>query len=52
LLVSIFTNATLVRESHVRLFKAYPPRDIEVTVYGVTAEDQAPTVSIPTPVSI
>jgi radical SAM protein with 4Fe4S-binding SPASM domain len=36
LLVSIFTNATLVTEEHVRLFQAYPPRDIEVTVYGAT----------------
>lgn len=38
LLVSVFTNATLVNEEHVRLFKKYPPRDIEVTVYGVTRE--------------
>ena len=38
LLVSVFTNATLVREEHVALFKKYPPRDIEVTVYGVTRE--------------
>ena len=38
LLVSVFTNATLVNEQHVALFKKYPPRDIEVTVYGVTAE--------------
>jgi MoaA/NifB/PqqE/SkfB family radical SAM enzyme len=36
LLVSVFTNATLVEEDHVRLFKQYPPRDVEVTVYGVT----------------
>jgi len=36
LLVSVFTNATLVRPEHVQLFKQYPPRDIEVTVYGVT----------------
>ncbi len=36
LLVSIFTNACLVTEEHVRLFQKYPPRDIEVTVYGVT----------------
>lgn len=36
LLVAVFTNATLVRRSHVRLFKEYPPRDVEVTVYGVT----------------
>lgn len=38
LLVSVFTNATLVDEEHVRLFRNHPPRDIEVTVYGVTRE--------------
>lgn len=38
LLVSVFTNATLLSEEHVRLFKKYPPRDIETTVYGVTKE--------------
>ncbi|MFO8164066.1 MAG: radical SAM protein [Desulfatiglandales bacterium] len=36
LLVSVFTNATLINQEHVRLFKKYPPRDIEVTVYGIT----------------
>jgi radical SAM protein with 4Fe4S-binding SPASM domain len=39
LLVSVFTNACLVSEEHVALFKKYPPRDaVEVTVYGVTEE--------------
>ncbi len=38
LLLSVFTNAVLVNEEHVRLFKKYPPRDIEVSVYGVTRE--------------
>lgn len=38
LLVSVFTNATLVTEEHVKLFKKYPPRDIEVSVYGATKE--------------
>lgn len=38
LLVSVFTNATLIRDEHLALFKKYPPRDIEVTVYGVTPE--------------
>ncbi len=38
LLVSVFTNATLITEEHVRVFKNYPPRDIEVSVYGVTKE--------------
>ncbi len=36
LLVSVFTNATLITDKHIKLFKEYPPRDIEVTVYGVT----------------
>ena len=35
-LVSIFTNATLVTAAHIRLFRAFPPRRIEVTVYGCT----------------
>ena len=34
LLVSVFTNATAIRAEHIALFKKYPPRDIEVTVYG------------------
>jgi radical SAM protein with 4Fe4S-binding SPASM domain len=38
LLVSVFTNACLVREEHVRLFQKYPPRDLEVTVYGISQE--------------
>ncbi len=38
LLVSVFTNACLVTDEHVTLFQKYPPRDIEVTVYGVTPE--------------
>ena len=38
LLLSVFTNATLVTADHVRLFQKYPPRDLEVTVYGVTRE--------------
>lgn len=36
LLVSVFTNATLIRPEHVALFKKYPPRDIEVTIYGAS----------------
>jgi radical SAM protein with 4Fe4S-binding SPASM domain len=38
LLVSVFTNACLVGEEHVELFRRYPPRDLEVTVYGATRE--------------
>jgi radical SAM protein with 4Fe4S-binding SPASM domain len=36
ILVSLFTNASLVTPDHIDLFRKYPPRDIEVTVYGVT----------------
>jgi radical SAM protein with 4Fe4S-binding SPASM domain len=38
LLVSVFTNATLVGEEHVVLLRKYPPRDVEVSVYGVTRD--------------
>jgi radical SAM protein with 4Fe4S-binding SPASM domain len=38
LLVSVFTNACLVTRDHVELFRLFPPRDVEVTVYGVTQE--------------
>ena len=36
LLLSVFTNACLVSEEHIELFKRYPPRDIEVSVYGAS----------------
>jgi radical SAM protein with 4Fe4S-binding SPASM domain len=38
LLISIFTNACLVTEEHIALFKKYPPQYIEVSVYGATEE--------------
>jgi radical SAM protein with 4Fe4S-binding SPASM domain len=38
LLVSVFTNATLINQEHMALFQRYPPRDIEVTVYSATQE--------------
>jgi radical SAM protein with 4Fe4S-binding SPASM domain len=38
LLISVFTNATLVTKGHIKLLKRYPPRDIEISVYGVNKE--------------
>lgn len=38
LLVSVFTNACLITEKHIKLFRDYPPRGIEITVYGATEE--------------
>ena len=36
LLISLLTNGTLINERIVKLFARYPPRNIEITVYGVT----------------
>ncbi len=47
LLVSLFTNACLVTDRHVDLFRRYPLRDIEVTVYGVTKETYERVTGIP-----
>ncbi len=41
LIVSLFTNATLISNEHIRMFKKYPPRDIEVTVYGLSEKKYA-----------
>ncbi|MDT8380423.1 MAG: radical SAM protein [Desulfotignum sp.] len=36
LLISLFTNACLITEEHISFFRKYPPRDIEVSVYGIS----------------
>lgn len=36
LLITVFTNATLVAEHHIDLFREYPPLLVEVTLYGAT----------------
>lgn len=38
MLVWVFTNGTLLNESHIKLFKEMPPRGVEITLYGGTAE--------------
>ncbi|MDR3574726.1 MAG: radical SAM protein [Anaerolineaceae bacterium] len=38
LLVSVFTNATLIKSEHIDLFKKYPPHDIEATAYGASRQ--------------
>jgi radical SAM protein with 4Fe4S-binding SPASM domain len=47
LLVSVFTNATLVNPTHIELFKRYPPRDIEVTIYGVSQASYEAVTRLP-----
>ncbi len=40
-LISVFTNATLIKSEHIRLFQKYPPRDIEISAYGACEESYA-----------
>ncbi len=47
LLVSLFTNACLITAEHVALFRTYPPRDIEITVYGATEATYERVTRIP-----
>lgn len=37
LLVTVFTNGTLISDEVVRLFSDLPPYDVEITLYGATA---------------
>ena len=36
MLVAVFSNGSLISPKHVKLFKSYPPRALEITVYGVS----------------
>lgn len=36
MVVTVFTNATLVSEAHVELFSEFPPQLVEVSLYGAT----------------
>ncbi len=37
LLITLFTNATLLSKEHAILLRDFPPRDIEISVYGTDA---------------
>ncbi|MBA4386565.1 MAG: hypothetical protein C0404_01210 [Verrucomicrobia bacterium] len=45
--VSVFTNGTNVKEEILNLFQDLPPRQIEVTVYGGTAETNDRITGVP-----
>ena len=38
LIVSVFTNGTLVSTEHLRLWRRFPPRLVEISLYGAVAE--------------
>ncbi|MFC2064439.1 radical SAM protein [Chloroflexota bacterium] len=46
-LINVFTNGCLINDHHIQLFKQYPPRDIEMTVYGVTQETYEAVTRVP-----
>jgi len=37
MLVTVFTNASLLNEEHLEVFGEYPPRMVEVTLYGASS---------------
>lgn len=45
--VTIFTNATLVREEHARMLADDPPFAVEVSIYGADAEHYEAVTQIP-----
>lgn len=47
LLVSLFTNATLVTPEIAMFLAKYPPRELEVTVYGTTRETYERVTRLP-----
>jgi radical SAM protein with 4Fe4S-binding SPASM domain len=36
MIVTVFTNASLITEEHLDVFAEYPPHEVEVSVYGAT----------------
>lgn len=45
--VTVFTNGTLVRASHVELFQEFPPASVEVSLYGATPEVYEAITGVP-----
>lgn len=45
--VTIFTNATLIREEHARMLAEEPPYAVEVSIYGADAEHYEAVTGIP-----
>jgi radical SAM protein with 4Fe4S-binding SPASM domain len=46
-LITIFTNATLVTADIVKLFRRFPPRRIEITLYGASAATHDRITGVP-----
>ena len=47
LVVSVFTNGTLVDDGIVELFREWPPRKVEISLYGASAETHDAATGVP-----
>ena len=47
MVVTVFTNATLVTQAHVDLFREYPPKMVEVSLYGATRDTYERVTRVP-----
>ena len=47
MLVTVFCDGILVNESVIELFKEFPPRKVEISIYGATAETYEAVTRVP-----
>jgi len=47
MIVTVFTNGSLVRPQHLEAFGEYPPHEVEVTLYGATEETYERVTGVP-----
>lgn len=47
IIVTVFTNATLVTDRHVKLLQEFPPYLVEISIYGATAATYESVTGVP-----
>jgi radical SAM protein with 4Fe4S-binding SPASM domain len=47
MVVTVYTNATLIEDRHVKLFRELPPRLVEISIYGATEETYEGVTGVP-----
>jgi radical SAM protein with 4Fe4S-binding SPASM domain len=47
LIITIFTNGTLINEKTLDLFREYPPHEIEISIYGATSSTYEEITRVP-----
>lgn len=46
-IITIYTNATLIDKAALKIFEKYPPRKIEISIYGIQASTHESVTQIP-----